>query len=391
MNKIVLCLLAAGWSCAEPLPGNSADAGGATDGPSSRNPLTQPFTSTSIWNMPIGSAAEYVPATIAPITQSVGSTLLADQDIIILTPTAPSTPIYFNSAGWQPTVSRCPYDAGALLFDVPVPSSFVFGDTPVSNTPNASLAALLADGRTLRQTQPFARCTPGAPATSKNVFPDADLYGDGIQGAHGGSGLSSLGGTLRVGELRPGIPPPRHAIKLELWGEANYYNDGVAADCYRWPATHCDGPIDEVLGPLDGGPNPGKFYGGHNPAVRPGSLLAIPTSVSIASLSLHTEPAKSLAWTLQNYGAYLVDDSGWPTYNICVELGPAGSFVDQFVSDWGFSFNTDGTTSPFAKDIAILISALKVVNNNAPSSIGGGGTPRQPLAPPLPPVSPADD
>ena len=112
--------------------------------------------------------------------------------------------------------------------------------------------------------------------------------------------------------------------------------------------------------------------------------MALPTDVSIASLSLQTEPARMLAWTLQNYGAYLVDNSGWSSANICVEYGPAGSFLDQFDSDWGFSLDTHGLDGSFAEDIVTLMAALAVVNNNAPTSIGGGGTPLQPPAPPLP-------
>jgi hypothetical protein len=355
-----------------------ADA--ATDASPYRDPLVQPFASTSIWNMSIGSAATYVPAQIVPVT---GSTLQGDEDVIVLTPTAPSTPIYRNTADWNPGISRCPYDAGPLLYDVPIPGSFVVGDTPTSDTPNSGLAVLLADGRTVKQTQPFARCTADVAATSDYLFPDVDLYGPGTPGAHGGSGLSAIGGTLRVGELRPGGAPPHHVLKLELWAAKNYYNDGKQADCYRWPASNCDGYFDDPSSPLE--------YGGTNPALKPGSLLALPASVSIASLGLTTQPAQALAWTLQSYGAYLVDDSAWSSVSICVENGPAGSFETQFQSDWGFSLNTNGTTSAFAEDFAILLAALNVVDDNGPSSIGGGGTPLQPLAPPLPPVTPADD
>lgn len=358
---------------------SSDDASPSSDAASYRDPLTQPFTSTSIWNMPIGSGAIYVAAGIVIPT---ANTLQGDDDVIVLTPTAPATPIYQNTAGWNASESRCPYDAGPLLFDVPVPRAFVVGDTPVSDTPNSGLAALLADGRTLKQTQPFARCTADAPATSDDVFPDVDLYGDGISGAHGGSRLSAIGGTLRVGELRPGGAPVRHALKLELFAAQNYYNDGNAADCYRWPATTCDGYFDDASSSL--------MYGGTNPALRPGSLLALPANVSIASLGLTTGAAQMLAWTLQNYGAYLVDDSAWSSVSLCVENGPAGSFEAQFATDWGFSLKTNGTTSAFAKDFAAILGHLSVIDDNSAASIGGGGTPLQPLAAPLPPAPPVD-
>ncbi len=369
-----------------PADAGGPDAGALEGGPSDagadasyRDPLVQPFASTSIWNVSIGSAATYVPAEIAIPT---GSTVYGDEDVIVLTPTAPSTPLYRNTTDWSSTTNRCTYDGGALIYEVPLPAAFVL-DTPTGDTPNSGLAALLADGRTLQQTQPFARCTAGAPGTSDFVSPEVDLYSDGIPGAHGGSGLSAIGGTLRVGELRPGAPPPHHALKIELFAAENYYNDGQHADCYRWPASECDGYFDDATSPLK--------YGGTNPSMRPGSLLALPASVSLASLNLTTEPAQSLAWTLQNYGAYVVDDSAWSSMSVCVEHGPAGSFKAQFQGDWGFSFDTDGTTSAFAKDMAMVIGALNVVDNNTATTIGGGGTPREPPALPLPPVTAGDD
>ena len=42
-------------------------------------------------------------------------------------------------------------------------------------------------------------------------------------GAHGGSGLSAFGGTLRTHELAPGAPPIAHALKLELFAHQYYY------------------------------------------------------------------------------------------------------------------------------------------------------------------------
>jgi len=39
----------------------------------------------------------------------------------------------------------------------------------------------------------------------------------------GGSGLSSFGGAIRLGELLPGAPPIQHALKLELFAHAYYF------------------------------------------------------------------------------------------------------------------------------------------------------------------------
>ncbi len=338
-----------------------------SDAPLTRDAFAQPFASSSIWNTPIGSNAVYVAANIVATT---GTTLESDNDVIVLEPSAQSTAIDLNTADWS-GASRCVPEGGAL-FSAPIPPSFVVPD-PASQTPNSGLAVLLADGHTIKQTQPFARCTASTPGTSHYLFADEDLYGPGIHGAHGGSNLSAIGGTLRLGELRPDQAPPHHVLKLELYAHTDYYNDGNQTDCFRWPATNCDGYFDQ--GAL--------AYGGKNSSLKPGSLVALPVATSIASLGLTTGPAAQIAWTLQNYGAYLVDDTAWSATAICTEQSPAGNFTDQFKSDWGFAIDTGGTSGAFATDMAKIIAALAVVDNNAANNVGGGGTPLQPLAPPI--------
>ncbi len=123
--------------------------------------------------------------------------------------------------------------------------------------------------------------------------------------------------------------------------------------------------------------------------MRMGALLAIPASQDLAALGLVTEPAKQLAWTLQNYGAYIVDDTWGPGYALNVEDGVDGSFTAHFAADWAFEFEAAGDSkSPWAKDIQRLMTALYVVDSNSRTTVGGGGEPLQPLAPPLPTLLP---
>jgi hypothetical protein len=109
----------------------------------------------------------------------------------------------------------------------------------------------------------------------------------------------------------------------------------------------------------------------------------------LASLRLETEPGRQLAWTLQNYGAYVVDTTGGSAISLNAENGPDGSFRAQFEADYGTPFEiwTPGQTA-WSRDIARLMQAMHVVENNGPRSIGGGGKPLQPLAPPLSPPGP---
>ncbi|MDB4933554.1 MAG: hypothetical protein JWP87_526 [Labilithrix sp.] len=333
-----------------------------------RDPRAQPFASNSIWNMPIGSGAVFAATNF---TDDPGGNVWAgmpgiDPEHIVLRPTAPLTNINYSDAAWSGK-NRCGA-TGGLLVQVPMPSDYI---VPNGNA-NAGASFLLADGRTIIQTQPLARCTAGGPGTSLVKFAPVDLYGDGRSGAHGGSGLSSIGGSLRIGELRKGGAPPRHALKVNVDAYHELVRCTTRAACFRWPALTADSYATTRYGLAN--PNPSA-------AMRMGALLAIPSSVAIASLGFETEPAKMLAWTLQNYGAYIVDDTYAPGFAISAESGPDGVFVNQFKSDWGFALDQRvNDASPWVRDIQRIRRALKVVDNNAADRVGGGGTPLQPLA-----------
>jgi Ricin-type beta-trefoil lectin domain/GDSL-like Lipase/Acylhydrolase family len=333
--------------------------------PINRNVLRWPFSADSIWNMPIGSKAIYVPANLVPPT-NWGT----DEDLVIMTPNAPLTDVFFTDISWQAEArvkgARC-QKKGDLLTKLPIPSNFVFFP-PEGTTPNAALAALLPDGKTIYQGQPFSRCYAGNYATMTYPKNSADIYSKGIYGAHGGSGLSSLGGTIRVGELKPGSVI-RHALKLIIYGVPNiaFNNDGTRG--YRWPASNADGYANSTS------------YGGKNRALEMGALLALRPDFNLSSLK--TAPAKIVAQALIDYGAYVVDDSFWDMAGVAVEIGPDGNVLDEFQSSYGFSMITSNKSSDWHRDMTTMFSNLHVIDNNSESSVGGGGTPRQPLAPPF--------
>jgi len=342
-------------------PGKAQAASGF---PTSRDPLKWPFSPQSIWNTPIGSGAVYVPAGIVKARER-GMTV--DPDILFLDASAPLTDILENRAGWEGR-SRCPVEGG-LVMRVPIPSAYVVPGGGPQDTPNNGAVFLMPDGRTLKQTQPFSRCVAGAAGTSQYVFPTLDIQGDGRAGSHGGSGLSAIGGTLRLGELVPGAPPIRHALKVNLFAKENVFFD-AATQGFRWPAYRADSYAKDV-------------YGGKNPSLRMGALLALPAAADLAALGLETEPARMLAWTLQNYGAYVVDDTFWSVYAIETEQSPAGTVTEEFRKSWGYPMDPQGFDNPWARDMDRIFRALNVVDNNGPTSIGGGGTSRQPPAPPF--------
>ena len=333
----------------------------ATPPPSgTRDKFKQPFSVTSIWNYPIGSGAQYAPA---GLVQHQGGVPALDEDVIILKPNAPLTDIYYSGDAWSGG-SRCS-GSGVRMSGVPLPPDYILPGASGGETPNNSAAVLMPDGRTIKQMQPLTHCSVGGQWTSYDFKQDVDLYGDGITGAHGGSGLSSVGGTIRLGELLPGSVI-HHALKVNLDCESEC---SAANGGHRWPATQADSCWSSC-------------YHGSNPETQPGSLLAILPGVDCDSF-VQTVPAKILCHALQDYGAYVVDSTAWDAWALTPEQGPDGSVADEFRATYGFSMSQSGTGSQWAKDISAMFMSLQVVTNNTPTTLGGGGWGRQPLVPEL--------
>lgn len=339
-----------------------------------RNPLQQPFASTSPWNMPIGTGAVYVNANMPGYGPNNGSNFTqmpqVDPERIVLAPAAPQVTIAYSNVGWGGG-NRCAPTGGSnggLPVTVPVPATYT---VPNSNK-NECAAFLLADGRTITQVQPLALCTAGGNGTSIVAYPNVDLYGPGITGAHGGSGLSVVGGSIRLGELRPGQTGMRHTVKIDVDDTTVLAPQTLLANTFRWPADRSDSGALASYGSA----NPGQYSG-----MRMGALMAIPQTVNLATLGLVSAPGLQLAWTLQNYGAYIVDSCG-AQYEICAEDGPAGSKNAEFLADWGYPLDDRiASNTPWTNDFQKCMTALWLVDNNTSGNVGGGGTPLQPLAP----------
>jgi hypothetical protein len=200
-------------------------------------------------------------------------------------------------------------------------------------------------------------------------WPEVSLTSTGLPGCHGGSGLSGIGGSVRIGEVR-GPAPIRHALKISLNCKRTC---STAGGGFRWPATKADNYFAEG-------------YGGTQEGVKMGSLLAIPPD---ADLSRITRPdVRKIAEAMRTYGAYVVDDTYGPSFALNAENGPGGNMRTQFRSDYGMDFEVYASSAnAWSRDLQRLRTVLAAVDNNSPTSVGGGGTPRQPLLPEL--VEPA--
>ena len=206
---------------------------------------------------------------------------------------------------------------------------------------------------------------------------NVSVFGDGANGAHGGSFLSSIGGTIRGGELTAGVI--RHALKLEVYGHDYYWNGVFGPPCYTWPALACDGY---------GNSSGWNGYRGLLPDVRPGALLAVPSALAgPLAARLATAPARTILTALVTYGGYLVDDTAGDSAAICAE--PAA--IAELQSAFNISINitrpalekSPGPSGAFFADVVAIFQSLHAVTNNAPGRVGGGGVP---LAPPAPPI-----
>ncbi len=342
-------------------PNNSVVAEAST--PTTRDPWLWPFTQDSIWNLPLGSNAKYQPANLPTSTYAS-----ADVDLLFkIPPGSPLRPLY-DPGSWT---KRC---GGTTTYEnllIPIPDDLIVADaidTPEKYyTPNNAAALLQPDGRTLIQLEPMARCTAGGPVYGYH-FPKKDLTleSQGIAGGHLGSGLSSIGGTIRKGELIDS-EPIRHVLKLELWEKYLYYNQDSATPGYRWPADRADAAAPRI-------------YKGENPQLVMGTLLAIAPEATEQSLGLRTPAGKKLFHALQDYGGYVVDTTGDNNHAIALEQG----VEEEFKATYGYKFSTHArSNNPFYADMMRLFQGLQIVVNNQADQVGGGGERRATLAPPL--------
>jgi hypothetical protein len=321
---------------ASPLP-----AATRTGFPASRDPYTWPFRARSIWNMPLGSDAVYVDA---GLRRSGSRQTQPDEEFIGLDPTDPLRALSSDDDG--------------ALGKVHVPPDFSW-----DGRWNGSAAFLRPDGDTVWQGQPLILDAGGNPRwdmTSPSA-PVSLTRSKGRLGAHGGSGLSTVGGSIRDGELS-GPGRIRHVLKMNLDCVQYCFYAGVGHS-HRWPAVQEDDPLTR------------QRYGGTNPSLMPGALLALPRGFRVSTLE--SRQARKLAWTLKNYGAYVVDATGGDFFAFAVEI--------DALDEWrgGRGWFAGKPVPAVMADLQSIYPKLKIIDNNGPTSVGGGGTPRQPLAPPF--------
>jgi hypothetical protein len=337
-----------------------------------RDPWLWPFAADSIWNTPIGDGAVYAPANI----NNGWDTSIDAEWFVKTTQADPYRTVYYPG----PFDNRDIGTQVSWLGSMRVPDSLIIPDAinsgGVYSTPNDCSTFLQPDGRTFYQLEPTTRTSQGGPIwgypqTDWGQYPsEGNLYGQGIRGTHYGSGMSSIGGSLRLGELVSSAPI-RHALKIELWGKYYYWYSSDLPG-WKWPATNADGYASST-------------YGGTDRNLVNGALLAIPWGKSEADIGgLESEAGRKLFRAFKEYGAYIVDDTGWYNNAICAEVG----VNEELQSRYGYTLTgpqSGANSNPLSRDMGKIFRALNVVTNNGPTAKGGPGSRR--VTTPIPALS----
>jgi hypothetical protein len=385
-------------------------SGAETDEPTKpiacRNPLQQPFSASSIWNTPLGEEAVLVDAGLSDF-----ATGQFHVDTNYVVPTGEEVVDVVDQGWWGPTPAagqkQCPVanksntwchctvfgNRSGTTLGIPHDFTTADGAGGVDLSSGNNGALFMINATHALEMQPTYRCTPGSPVLSRwkqwMLDPPTgpkdrhlkSLWSEGTYGSHGGTGLSSLGGQIRRGELNQSAPPIQHALSFELFAHKWYYCDNSTnrSTCFRWPAMTADGYAVD--------PKSDLVYNGTNPQLKAGALLAVPASlVPTVQASLSTVVGARILHAVSTFGAYLVDDAAG-TYlgdngktNINYEQGVDAEVLANYGLQLSASPKDGRGPSAIYSDLTAIFQALKVVSNNRPESIGGGG--KSVVAPP---------
>lgn len=295
----------------------------------------KPFSSSSIWNKTIPANASYVPCNLGIL-----GGIANDREWIYQTSGSDPYKSVFQPEGWEK------------------PGVYIPDNLLIPDEANGSASFLMPDGVTVREYNALKRTTTGSNPIGY-YSGDLALSGDGIGGGHTGGSMSAIGGSIRAGEMESSNPIS-HALKIELDWAVLYRNSSSSnnmQETFRWPALNSDGNY-----PNGGGGNVPN-YTGTNPALRMGSLCALPKNLDLNSIGL-SAAGKKIAQAFKDYGAYVVDTTGnhwlWGnggyTMSICEQGNGASSY---FAPDNGY-YNVGTLYS----DMSAIYSRLVVVDSN---------------------------
>ena len=327
----------------------------AADFPTERDPALWPFAADDPWNHPIGSEARYEKVEYGfnnrQTSGSIVNCLHYSVNVFRAAPDDPRRNVrtwYGDNGGQFQGTIRMPENAA-----------------PSVGT-DAHMAVIDESGRVVTEMGLVQRDEYGH--VSCWLAFQNDLTGPGFfPRIHGtrAAGTASLGGLIRKGELTGGI---RHALAVGT-DPSNLNSNAPGGKTFVWPACSSDYEFPQSLWP----PNtkPYEDWYGKRGNLFIGSLLAIPPDVDVAQLGFgDSGPMYEIAKAFQDYGGYVVDMAGAPL--VLYAEPSAQSELGELNAGGGAGLRLDE-----------VLPHLRLVANNGPDRIGGGGKPRVPFAPPF--------
>ena len=339
----------AAGECAEVTPGMKLrvqplpKAGVALE-TASRDPARWPFVADSPWNHPMGSEAAYADIVSPVLDLGAGATI--------------------NRRGeGRPVFAAGPDDPVRRIFKRDRAEPFAALRIPPEAAPDNSPWAflnLIDEEHRFAYEMNGARRREDGDIEASQCF-RVDLRDAGVPPEQMGSnvsGIPSLAGLIRKGELAGGI---RHALACIVL-QAVLNRNGPNGHAFVWPAG---------VAPTD--PKWTRMLSATG-NLHLGTLLAIPPSVDIAAIGVgDSGPAFEIARALQDYGVYISGAFEGKLFPKAEKKPHIGFWIEPTA--------TEELPENIDAQLALIVRHLKVVGNNGPASIGGGGVPRRPLAP----------
>lgn len=306
----------------------------ANDGP--RDPTQTPFASTSIFNLPLGSGAQWTP-----------NAQLAGSNVVVNTTGNWNEPIYTGTAS-DPVVTvnntGAAQGAAPMTYQVHIPA----GAQPSQPTPGDNI--LTVDDTTTHMWCSFGEFsyTSATSAVAGQGSCESDS-GSGMQ--FDNSNQDEGVGTLTETDLLSGTI--NHMLRINLPNDmlqSVSSNAGQLA-ANAWPQTKEDG-----FGP--------SAYTGTVPY---GITMGIPAT-AVEPADVKANPGADILWrALQTHGA-MIRDSGGSGNNVTFQ-------TDQNVNPG------DPLIQAMQQFGSQIMASVQILTNQSPTSVNGGGTPIVPLNP----------
>lgn len=249
--------------------------------PATRVAADWPFTIDSPWNLPIATSALFADdANTRGGSSNINSTNWTTR--------------IRQAQDTDPLVTCTGGNMGTFQLRVPV------GVTS-SNGSDGDLDIIGPDGHThwdfykfVRQDDTHATYQVCRQTALSDVLTGTGWGASGVWAGTTAAAACFMGGVMRTWELNgSGIDRIRHALSMSM-APVQLAQAATQAGTYQWPAISSDGS-----------------WASYSGTIPIGALLAIPPGIDVTSL-VSNPNAQALAWTLQTFGAYVVNKGGGP-------------------------------------------------------------------------------